>query len=876
MSLTRRTLGASLGERRGGANEVQSEWTPGESSDANMLDDPIMLTNNESEIVTSETDNGDFDSELTAGADSDPYVIHTYIFDVFTKEKEKDRDNKGDKDGDNAQLIKQGEKSSIIYCHPSPQTVAESRRFFIVCHFHFVAMSSPSSPRAAPSDHAQSEAKRRKLRKGTHSCWECKRRKMKCIFDTDTTTCNGCRRRGSQCISQEFPEDVSLISTDSTTYGYGGRTSTTPSEDGRRADHNIRIPTPVSMISEPSRSLAFYAASEARIPNFEIVMPCKYEKLSRFLHASLPSREDTERICTASRHPSILAHEIMTMPYDPLDQNGVTTHNSLLEIPGPDLHPVLISRHMLLLATFLQHLHPDLHKEIKGLSESPRAIMERLTDLAVSLVTTNDELLGSIEGLECVMIESVYQANIGNIRRSWMSGRRAMNIAQLMGLNRSDNQAQYNVLDPKKEYHPQLMWFRIVFLDRYLCLMLGLSQGCLDRSMASDAMLANDTPMGRLERIHCVIASRILERNELKTNLYNHDLTQTLDVELQRAARSLPGKWWLVPNLAVTTTDSQALFWNTRRLFAQIIHYNLLNQLHLPYMLRSSSTERKYEYSLIACVNASREMLSRFIILRTFNGIAYSCRTVDFLALMAAMTLLLAHLDSPLSEAENLLAHQYHSDRAMIEQVQENMEQVNRLNSDALSAKSANLLRRLLTIEVETANGTSLGAKGVSVQETGTETALPDQGDDAAVSVHIPYFGIIKIAREGISKEVPKSQATATTNPPTQSRGVNSAGAIHAEPQMCPSTLAETGGTPDDEAITPVVANYIHVEAPLMMSNTHANFESQLQNDFSDPLFHDGEYPGLAAGAEDWAFQGVDLAFFDSLIRSTGHEGDVL
>lgn len=706
---------------------------------------------------------------------------------------------------------------------------------------------------------------------------------------------------------------------------YDGRTPTTLSEDGRRADHGI--PTPVSMISEPSRYLAFYKSSEVRIPDSDIVMivtDCfhqhrtvendilqsathtpasqgKYERLSRFLHESLPSREDTERICKASRHPSVLAHEVMTMPYTTLDQKGLKTPESLLEIPEPNLHPVLISRHMLLLATFLQHLHPDLHKEIKSLSESPRAIMERLADLAVSLVTTNDELLGSIEGLECVMIESVYQANIGNLRRSWVGGRRAMSIAQLMGLNRSDNQAQYKVLDPKTKYHPQLMWFRIVFMDRYLCLMLGLSQGCLDRSMASDAMLANDTPMGRLERIHCVVASRILERNESNPSSHDLSLTRTLDVELQRAARSLPSKWWLVPNLDIASTDSQALFWNTRRLFAQVLHYNLLNQLHLPYMLRSSSAERKYEYSRITCVNASREVLSRFITLRSFNGIAYSCRTIDFLALMAAMTLLLAHLDSHLSEAENLLAHQYHSDRAMIEQVQENMEEVNRLNSDALSAQSADLLRRLLTIEAETPDGYPRCARRVSVQEAGTQTALPNQDDDVVVSVHIPYFGIIKIAREGMSKEVPKPQATtATTNGPAQSQVVDrssttSTETLYAEPQMRPSRLAGPSGIPNVEAMTPIDAGYGHIEAPSMMSDTYAktqaqlgtlsipatgasdvatHFAPQLQNGLSDPLLQHGEYPGLAAGGEDWAFQGVDLAFFESLMRSAGNEGN--
>lgn len=56
---------------------------------------------------------------------------------------------------------------------------------------------------------SQQEAKRRKVRKGTHSCWECKRRKMRCLFDSGSSPiCSPCRRRGSECISQEYVEDV--------------------------------------------------------------------------------------------------------------------------------------------------------------------------------------------------------------------------------------------------------------------------------------------------------------------------------------------------------------------------------------------------------------------------------------------------------------------------------------------------------------------------------------------------------------------------------------------------------------------------------------------------------------------------------------------
>ncbi|KAE8350729.1 hypothetical protein BDV28DRAFT_138533 [Aspergillus coremiiformis] len=678
------------------------------------------------------------------------------------------------------------------------------------------------------------DTKRRKIRKGTHSCWECKRRKMKCIFDPLSTRCAACRRRGSQCVSQEFPEAPNpgdqLIATEAETPSDG--------DERRRADRGIL--TPVSTTSEPFQ----YFAGAHRVgrnkrhdPTHPPGPQSKNERLSRFLHESLPSRDDTEMICKATRNPSVLAHELLTMPYTTLDQHGLKSPASLLESPAPDRHPVLIARHMLQLAVFLQHLHPDLHEELKDLSESPRAIMERLADLAISLVTTNDELLGSIEGLECVMIESMYQANVGNLRRSWVAGRRAMTMAQMMGLHRPDSRTQFQVLDPLTKCHPQLMWFRIVFLDRQLCLLLGLPQGC--SSMAPDTLLVNDTPMGRLERIHCVLSSRILERNASHPSSPDYALTRSLDLELQRAARSLPSKWWLVPTL--TATDSQALFWDTRRLFAQVLHYNLLNQLHLPYMLRASSAERKYEYSRITCVNASREVLSRFITLRSFNRIAYSCRTVDFLALMAAMTLLLAHLDSHHAGTENLLAHQYISDRAMIEQAQENMSEVNRLNSDALSAQSADLLRRLLTIEVE-----ADGAGRVSVQEAESETP-----DDAVVTVNIPYFGIIKIAGEGMSKESSRPQATATTLRPAHRER---SGSVSSDtlPQMPP-------GISNPQPMSPLDATTPGQPAPLA---------PQLHGP-SDPLLPQG-YPGLTAPAEDWAFQGVDMAFFESLMRSTG------
>jgi hypothetical protein len=357
--------------------------------------------------------------------------------------------------------------------------------------------------------------------------------------------------------------------------------------------------------------------------------------------------------------------------------------------------------------------------------------------------------------------------------------------------------------------------------------MLGLPQGVPDSGTFSGTTFVNDTPTGRLEQTHCILASRILDRNAAK--LADYTLTCSLDAELQKAARSLPSKWWLAPNLeSIAATNSEALFWDTRRLFAQVLHYNLLNQLHLPYMLRSSrATDSQYRYSTFTCVNASRELLSRFITLRGFNQIAYSwsCRIVDFLALMAAMTLLLAHLDShngSEEDTQSLLAHQYITDRAMIEQAQEHMEEMNRLNADALSAESADLLRRLLAIQAETLDGGGF-ARRVSVHNTASDTGLPDTQDDSVVSVHIPYFGVIRIAREGVSKQAPVDMSTNTH--------------------------------------------------PYLTADNTSLLETSFYEGLPGPMQYE-QCPELAAGGADWPFQGVDMAFFDSLMSTTGSQGN--
>ncbi|KAB5545756.1 hypothetical protein GE09DRAFT_967838 [Coniochaeta sp. 2T2.1] len=724
------------------------------------------------------------------------------------------------------------------------------------------------------------ETKRRKIRKGTRSCWECKRRKIRCNFGSASdAVCIGCQRRGTHCLSQEYPEEASR-----------------PAERGQQiGDRIVRVealveqlvrkvgngeeqpitsypglPTPPTSDTEPAAFKSFCDATPVRLSPS---LPPKLQQLSRQLYAALPSAEVTRYICESAGGFSIYFHQMMTRSKPDFDLQTATPKQSA-EMPSPDAHPIMIAKFMLNLAEYLQYI-PHTPGLIDRLGEAPRVLMKRLADAAIT-VTTNEELMGTVESLECIILEGAYQANSGNLRRSWLAFRRAIVVGQLMGIHRS-RIPNVKKLDANTKADPKFMWYRIQFADRYLCLMLGLPAGSLDNSFANEAAMVDEPPVNRLERRMTVIASRILERNEGGGENCSLAVTQSIDLDLQKAAKLMPSKWWLPPNLSqqAQTEDQEAIFWETLRLINQMFYYNLLNQLHLPYMLMFSS-EPHTVYSKLACVNASREVLSRFIAFRTWNKVAFCCRSVDFFALMAAMTLVLAHLHANDTPDLNCLAHQRHSDRAMMEQVLESMEMVYKLNMDVLSEKSGDLLRRLLEIEADAAEGRKYDTQ--NADESGTLHAVVNAAEDepGVLRMCIPYFGVIRIAREGgISREPPASAAAISG--PQQVLGIIGVGDGNSTPS---SSMPAVNNSNVSEM--PCDTEYCPLDQQGVMNMTkygHSPHEQQQQQQQQQQPEQQQQqqypYPGLAASADDWAFQGVDMAFFDNLMKGLDQNQNV-
>jgi hypothetical protein len=574
----------------------------------------------------------------------------------------------------------------------------------------------------------------------------------------------------------------------------------------------------------------------------------------RKLHELFPSHHDANLIIGNGGTSSFL--QFFSMPSRDIFAGIGRSASSLAAIPSPSSHPVLLVRSLLYLAIGIQQLHPstfDINQ--LNLGKPPLEAMTEYIDAASDFIASNDRLLDSLEALECFMLEGYFHMNNGNLRRAWLLFRRAVGLGQLMGLHRGKTEA-IKALDPQNEANASFMWFRTIYADRFLALLLGLPASSAQNSIfASEDQLRADIPNGRLERIHCVISGRIIERNENMTG-DGFATTQDIDFALQRAAKSMPAKWWLLSSKSEDPTFGELE--DLMRVILQIMHFNLLVLLHLPYMIRVSP-ERRYDYSKIACINNSRELLTRFIRLRSFNRVTFCSRSIDFSAFTGCLTLLLAHLDSHRSNngMDDFLAHQRDSDRAMVEEAIRFLLLDDRPNNNVLSEQTAAILKCLLAIEADASDDGTNGG-------TGTKNA------DRGLRLTIPYFGMVNISRAGIVKSTGNDSSPAFSSSTAPETATNSPGDL---------SLTSTHSAPflkaQDSFISPpttITENTSELAAFQQPDVEQAHWEAlpaapsiNLQTDFFPNIQH---YPvGLNAEVEDWALQGVDRAFFENLLK---------
>jgi hypothetical protein len=294
-------------------------------------------------------------------------------------------------------------------------------------------------------DDGGTRKRKRNLRKGTHSCWACKRRKEKCTFSDNSDVCTGCLRRSTRCVSQRFADNEASQATAvarTRLQRIEDMVAQMASQSQSQSQRPTGPPTSAPPIAVAETSTG---TSQTALPPASAVTPlptsfCSAgsKTLTQTLHASLPCPQDIQLLRQATARQPVLSAIHITRSYATLRRDGIQPTDGILSGPPPvTAEPILVARYMLQLAIFLQEMTCTAYPELSGLIEPATALMERCATAAISLATRQDDLLGSVESLEAVILESIYQCNSGRLRLSWMAVQRAIRLAQSMGLHLS-------------------------------------------------------------------------------------------------------------------------------------------------------------------------------------------------------------------------------------------------------------------------------------------------------------------------------------------------------------------------------------------------------------------------------------------------------
>ncbi|RFU81139.1 c6 zinc finger domain [Trichoderma arundinaceum] len=687
------------------------------------------------------------------------------------------------------------------------------------------------------------KVERRKLRRGTTSCWECKRRKTRCHFEQENqSTCVSCKRRGCKCVLQHIDErhlepetgvrnrDIReqvdhletlvdrlvhppAVSRDSDApprdQASSLETGAEPAVSGASRRHDTNQQARQPQASHPKRRILLPKLDKtlAKTSNFSLdngfrisndkpqpsasQRPSKYlqihpsllttdptsgslrcNSLTLLLQSILPSVSVTTRIMHQNMLLMMSMHVFRGLSTDPFRPPPHPRQIAQFASPSPkDARPIDLARSLFQLAICLQQSDRVSELSELCLGRSNNDIAGQYFMAASRYVTSQDSLVASPEGIETLMFEALYHVSTGQLRLAWLVFRRALGIAHLIGLHipqrrRQGRQSRAgNSLAP---ICPATLWFRLIFMERHLSMVLCLPMSVTDDSFMDD--LVGQGPQERLERVQAKLTGRIIARNEMMRHgkwgdgfIYDHyKETKDIDYMLKQAARSLSADWWANPRPRVARTNVE-LQDMTTKIVHQLHHYNLVLLLHILYVVPgiedglAHENMQVYANSKLSAMIASRELLTRSVIPVGPNRPSSSTRGIILKIVLSVLALLLGHLDSHRLGRENALDHQRPRDLSLVERGIENLEAVAEKYDDTLCRSASLTLRRLRVIEATAAGGVHYKVWNEPSEMMHLECIVQEENN--SVKMLFPYMGTIHILRQDREEAVSVSGA---------------------------------------------------------------------------------------------------------------------
>jgi hypothetical protein len=183
----------------------------------------------------------------------------------------------------------------------------------------------------------------------------------------------------------------------------------------------------------------------------------KIEILRQRLATMLPCQADVDCLFSSSHGWWLIQQHMMPHLPDLIENDFHRLFNVSNVSKG---HPLAIARLLLCIAICIQQLPPEMDMRKFQTTKPLRDMMSDIIDFLVQNVTSDDELIGNIESIECLALQGIYEANAGNLRRSWLSFRKAIAIAQLLGLHRvavNPSQEGFDSIKTKQRH----LWYQV-------------------------------------------------------------------------------------------------------------------------------------------------------------------------------------------------------------------------------------------------------------------------------------------------------------------------------------------------------------------------------------------------------------------------------
>ncbi|KAI0839026.1 hypothetical protein F5Y06DRAFT_37962 [Hypoxylon sp. FL0890] len=540
---------------------------------------------------------------------------------------------------------------------------------------------------------------RKRLRRATRSCYQCRRRKVKCqLTDEDVEACAECTKSGTQCTLQppetqlgsgSFPAHVDNKHED------GSRLERIESLLKRLVDTLERSrPVEPSTIPAPLwddsllHSIADGTLHLADNHDFAIPQPADLQNAKQSLVALLPSAQDAVTIITnttawlwgAENPPGSVLKADDTIQL--LDIAAISR--------GSAMH---IAKTLLLFALYMQQLPADFDAQLLESQSVERSIALIVERVKLFTISHEDDFF-SLDGVECLTLLSLLQLNDGAIRKAWMTFRRVLDIARLKGLQDSFSLSARSSPCSDMGLHRRL-WLSTACGDCYCSLLLGLEPGLGITPFGTDEEwndpFAEDD--ANIQRRICLIVARVAQRNAVGLHKDRHTL-QEIDQAMNRLQDSMPVSWWRPPSFRQNRPLHSSN--EPNRLICQLWFFQARIFAHLPIAFGKTTSDSMN--SLEICMEASRITLHRYLGLQRSRDHLSRCRSVDHSAFLAAVVLILSKVQLRHHKMPST-ASSYTSDQALLDQVINSFEAVGKTGRrEQVSRQSSEILSSMLEL----------------------------------------------------------------------------------------------------------------------------------------------------------------------------------